>query len=161
MTVHGLVWEGCKGGVTEEMLAAVEKRLGVMFPVEYRQLVTQCQSGAPERSHFYYDDPRHGRSGGGLGVMLMIDPAYDDSILRTLEMLAHDDQMPEGVIPFAEDGGGDMMCFDFRTRPDAPSVVYWAHERNKEESVFPLADSFMDFLAMLGPDPDYDLTSAP
>jgi hypothetical protein len=62
-----------------------------------------------------------------------------------------DDQLPEGLVPFADDGGGDYMCLDYRNKPEAPGVVYWAHERGKHDSVFPLANSFSEFLDILQP----------
>jgi hypothetical protein len=52
--------------------------------------------------------------------------------------------LPQGVIPIADDGGGDFVCFRYTAAQ--PSVVYWHHGGR---SVVPLSDSFSGFLEML------------
>ena len=83
--------------------------------------------------------------------MLNFIPDDEYSILKTTERLLRNDRLPEGIIPFAEDGGGDQICLDYRQGRRQPRVVYWSHEEEKDQSIFPLADSFTEFLAMLEP----------
>ncbi len=52
---------------------------------------------------------------------------------------------PFFVIPFAEDIGGDLFCFDYRRDPAYPSVVFWSVDTGS----VPLADSFTAFLDTL------------
>lgn len=49
----------------------------------------------------------------------------------------------KGVIPFAEDIGGDLFCFNYRETPDTPSVAYWS----VDTGLAPLADGFDAFVA--------------
>lgn len=143
-------------GAPEAMIADVEAQLGVRFPDEYRAIVKTCQRGYPvERDGFQV---RQGKrtTGACLGCLLMVDPAAtSDSIIPTLASVRIDDQIPDNVIPFGAVGNGDLICFDYRhTDGDAVPVVYWDHEWDKDESVFPLAPTFAAFLDMLEPDED-------
>ena len=53
--------------------------------------------------------------------------------------------LDEGVIPFAECLGSDVLCFDFREDRDAPSVAYWS----VDTGLVPRAASFTAFVALL------------
>jgi hypothetical protein len=55
--------------------------------------------------------------------------------------------LPRGVVPFAEDGGGNLLCFNYRQDFDRPSVVFWSHDGGG--ALLPVADSFGDLLAKL------------
>jgi hypothetical protein len=111
-----------------------------------------CHGGTPvERRCFTVQHPHLGPSGSGVGALLSLNPRDEDHIVNIMKLLAVDDQLPDQIIPFADDGGGDMMCLDYRQDPDHPKVVYWAHEEEKDTSIFPLADTFTEFLAMLEP----------
>ncbi|MBC8160383.1 MAG: SMI1/KNR4 family protein [Roseiflexaceae bacterium] len=53
--------------------------------------------------------------------------------------------LDKGVIPFAEDIGGDLFCFNYRQTPDAPTVVFWSVDTGMVE----LAANFTEFVALL------------
>ncbi|MBP1905449.1 hypothetical protein J2Z32_002079 [Paenibacillus turicensis] len=36
--------------------------------------------------------------------------------------------MPTGVIPFAFDPAGNLICFDYKNNEGSPVVVFWEHE---------------------------------
>jgi len=61
--------------------------------------------------------------------------------------------VPDGVIPFSRDGGGNLICFDYRETPDHPTVVFWDHEKCDDPPLY-VASSFTDFLNKLYDDPD-------
>ena len=56
---------------------------------------------------------------------------------------------PQGLISFAPDGGGNYICFDYRNCKENPPIVFWHHEVEENEGVFPLADSFDQFIDSL------------
>jgi cell wall assembly regulator SMI1 len=147
-----LTWKHCEPPVEDAILNDLEHKLGVKFPQDFRDVMKICHGGTPvERSDFVYVDPDLGPVGVSLGALLNLHNDDVEGILKTMELLSLDDQLPEGIIPFADDGGGDMMCLDYREDPGHPKVVYWAHEREKHDSIIPLADSFTEFLSMLEP----------
>ena len=55
------------------------------------------------------------------------------------------DVLQKGIIPFAEDIGDDLFCFNYRKDPYHPSVAYWS----VDTGAVPLAPDFGAFLAML------------
>ncbi|CAO1295871.1 unnamed protein product [Diamesa hyperborea] len=60
---------------------------------------------------------------------------------------------PDKIVPFAVDGGGNLICFDYRRNinTDEPSIIFWHHEGESgtaEELSF-VANSFDEFLDML------------
>lgn len=145
-----LTWEDCEPGASSALIADVEAQLGVRFPDDFRALVQTCQGGTPVERSVFRVHVRQRTMGSGLGALLKIETISDD-----LTGLRLDDQIPDRVIPFAEVGNGDFICFDYRSPDgDAIPVVYWAHEWNKDESVFPLAPTFAAFLDMLEPPQD-------
>ena len=53
--------------------------------------------------------------------------------------------LAKGIIPFAEDIGDDLFCFNYRKDPYHPSVVFWSVDTGSVH----LADDFDAFVAML------------
>jgi hypothetical protein len=77
---------------------------------------------------------------------------------------------PDKIFPFANDGGGNVLYFDYRNNESNPSIVFQFHERAiskndlndsdleerplKEwlnDSLYPIADSFEQLIDMLYP----------
>ncbi len=58
---------------------------------------------------------------------------------------------PEGLIAFAETGGGDSICFDYRESRDNPNppIVYWDHEADAGKDVSFISKDLKSFLSML------------
>lgn len=56
---------------------------------------------------------------------------------------------PDDLIPFASNGGGDYICFDYRSCKKNPPIVFWRHESPQGDDVFFLADSFEEFISNL------------
>jgi cell wall assembly regulator SMI1 len=154
--VASLTWEGCEPPVDDEGIQEIERALGVEFPSSFREIIQSCHGGTPvERREFFYRDPTIGKMASGLGALLTLN--LDDElsgILETVHSMTSTGRLPDKVIPFAEDGGGDLICLDYREDPDHPKVVYWSHEEEPERSIIPLADSFAEFLDELLPPED-------
>ena len=64
---------------------------------------------------------------------------------------------PQGLIPFALDGGGNYMCFDYRNCTKNPPIVFWNHECEEGKDVFYLAESFKDFINSLEEEKDDEM----
>ncbi len=62
-------------------------------------------------------------------------------------------------MPFTEDGGGNHVCFDYRSDRNNPPIVFWHHERRGlDNEVSFVAKTFSDFVELLHePDDDEDL----
>ncbi len=141
-----LTWQDCRPSLSEEAIGSVEERLNVRLPADYVECVIQCDGGWPNPHHFSYPDPSLGAVETSLGRFLSLDSSKAGSLLDVVDWLS--DQLPSGVVPFADEPGGDFICFDFRTSA-TPSVVYWMHERNGDEAIAQLAPNFSAFLDQL------------
>ena len=58
---------------------------------------------------------------------------------------------PKNIVPFARDGGGNFVCFDYRSNPKTnnPPIVYWNHEADIGKDVSFIAKNFDEFISML------------
>jgi hypothetical protein len=154
MNATDIIWENAHPPASEEMIATVERVLGVRFPEDFRSIIPTAHGGSPAPvSRFRYADPDLGHVGTSLGAVMSFDAASSDYILKRHAILAGEGIIPALVVPFGEDGGGDFMAFDFRGHAADPPVVYVSHESateaNEGENVYPLAPSFTAFLEML------------
>src|ERR1700759_5711864 len=63
------------------------------------------------------------------------------------------DVRPDGMLPVAEDQGGNFYLLDCRMGPSTGAVYWWNHEQELgEDRVELVAKSFPEFLAALFPD---------
>ena len=132
----------------ESTLRGAELLFGVTFPADYRECVRVNHGGHPEPRDFTVRGVT-GTWGSCLAVLLSLDWRRPENVWSVLAGLAVDGQLPDGLFPFAEDGGGDLLCLDFRGGPTAPAVVYWSHEVGGTEGVVPVAGSFAEILSVL------------
>lgn len=85
------------------------------------------------------------------GAVLDAEGDGTESVIATVNNL--DSQLPKNIIPVVSTGDGDYVCIDFRNKEHS-TIVYFAHEKNYDDSIVPPAETFTDFLAMLRLEPD-------
>ena len=126
--------------VTPDAIRAAEEQLDVRFPSDFLDVVRVHQGAQPVPNHITIPDF------GGTAVAHLLHfqdaPGHTNIVARRFPL---DDAMEDGVIPFAEDVGDDLFCFDYRRNPARPSVVFWSVDTGPLH----LADSFTDFLDIL------------
>ena len=132
----------------DAMLRGAELLFGVTFPADYRECVRVNHGGHPEPRDFTVRGLT-ASWGSCLAVLLSLDWRRPENVWSSLAHLAVDNQLEDGLFPFAEDGGGDFLCLDFRGGTHAPRVVYWSHEVGGEGGVVPVAGSFTEMLSLL------------
>ncbi|MFH7026390.1 MAG: SMI1/KNR4 family protein [Heteroscytonema crispum UTEX LB 1556] len=130
-----------------------ESVLGISFPDDYISVVMQHQGKIPKQALFDLIQNNH-KTVLVMGVLLHFIEDKSDSgfysynILENYRNRRH--LLPPQVIPFSEDPGGNMIAFDFRETPGAPSIVFVDHEAVGEaEWVLYIAASFKEFLSKL------------
>jgi cell wall assembly regulator SMI1 len=149
MHCEDLAWENCRAELSDKRIGAVEAVLGVRLPEDYTKCIKKHHGGTPKPSRFTFRDQKLGEMESCLGMLLSLDENDSENLVDTWRDLAS--QLPRTIVPFADDGGGDFICFDYRNlhQKTAPVVVYWHHERTQPESLTGLCDSFSDFIKML------------
>lgn len=128
---------------TSRQIEGAEALPGVRFPASYRAPLLEF-NGAHGGAEFPLLDKERG---GGIGVWLSLLPRDAESVWSTLSAWG-EHELPRRLIPFGQDGGGNYVCFDYR-HSGVPSVVFWHHELDAEEGVFPVAATFEEFLQIL------------
>lgn len=144
-----LLWNNSLPAPTEETIQHVEREVGHSFPEDFRLLLRKHHGGAPDKDTFFVDYPGVGRTGTNVSL-LTLEPGLE-YVLDVLEWARG--QLPSNVIPFGRDGGGDLICFDYREDNSHPRVVYHCQGYPPEIGLLPLADSFTSFLEMLEESP--------
>jgi hypothetical protein len=56
-------------------------------------------------------------------------------------------RLPDGLIPIAEDHGGNYVCLRYTARTSNPDVVLWLHEEaDPNFAIVPIASSFTNLI---------------
>ncbi|MDL5156327.1 SMI1/KNR4 family protein [Actinomycetospora termitidis] len=80
--------------------------------------------------------------GTAVGSLLHFADGFHNIVTRRFPL---EGVLEKGVIPFAEDIGGDVYCFSYREDYDHPPVVFWS----VDDGAVRLAPDFTAFVAML------------
>ena len=143
-----LKWESYFPSLPDNVVAGAELILGVKLPDGYRALAQAWPGGHPDRTDFVVNHSRRSWV-SCVGALLSLDPRQPENVFQSIADLAIDSQLPASLLPIITDGGGDLLCLDYRGNKDEPAVVYWAHELGGDEAVVPVSPSFDSFLQLL------------
>ncbi len=174
-----LKWESYVAAIPEQRIADVQNNLEVRFPETFLDCVRKCNGGRPEPHCFsYYHTEWKESDEGGFGVLLDFREPMDIYLknihrndpdlwrdmdiqpwwtIEDTNLLERVDHFTPGLIAFAEDGGGNYICFDYRDGKHNPNppIVFWHHEfHSGGEEPFFVAKDFDSFLNMLRPSRD-------
>ena len=125
------------------VVRAAERHLGVRFPTDFLALARVHQGAQPLPNHLTV--PGFGATAVAHLLHFQDEPGFTNIVAHRFPL---DDALEDGLIPFAEDIGDDLFCFDYRRDPARLSVVFWSIDSGP----LPLADSFTAFLALLSPE---------
>jgi len=116
-------WKFVRELENKHSIEVVEKRLGIVFPEEFKSLVLLFNNGTAVPASF---DTKHLR-GKSFGEILNFNLDSEWNILSEYELIK--DKLPLQVYPFAGDPGGNYLCFDYRDGYENPTIVFWDHEQ--------------------------------
>ena len=142
------------GKAKKEDLDRIEQKFHVKIPAEVREHCLAYNGGYPEKPVFT------DKNGDEYSVDLFI-PVRDGRkrpMEETLRLLRADDGViPDWLIPFAEEDGGNLFCFSVR-ESDFGAIYYYNHEfeygEDPEEHVTCLAESITVFINSMTEDED-------
>ena len=131
------------GSAEPQHLEGAEVLLGIAFPASYKALMREF-SGADGDAEFPVPGSEHPM---GIGHWLSLSPWSELSIWTCLATWS-EHELPSRLIPVGEDGGGNLICLDYRRSPD-PTVTLWFHELNGEDALWEITANFDAFLRSL------------
>lgn len=125
----------------------LEKAWGVKLPEDYKQVAMQYQGMTP-----FPDVIDIGKGNTVVSELLTISASEDEdlriySMADTYDLIK--DHVPRGIYPFAGTGAGDFICFDYRSDPTTPKVIFYFTEEAGEQAIHWVADNFSEFLSKL------------
>lgn len=109
--------------ISIDIIESVENRLEITLPEDYKQIVLKYDGGYPNPNHFKVD--------GKVEIfnnLISLDENEYNNIYEILEDLQ--DRIGDQLIPFAEDGFGNLLCFDYSANKN---IVFWDHEKNHDD----------------------------
>ena len=133
--------EGKYYPLNEAEIAEVEQEVRNDFPKEYSLLLNRYGSflfansvafvpikSAPEYSHEERLGIPNGSVFSGSEVSVVYGKRHNNQKFELLQNLrVFRDRMPEGFLPFADDGLGNQLCLGLNTE-HVPKVYWWDHE---------------------------------
>jgi hypothetical protein len=126
-------------------LRAAEQVLGVRFPQDYVDCVSQHQGKSPEPARFEFGDSYE----TVLNDLYHFEASPADSNIVASQGALARARVPVGIVAFAVDPAGNPICFDFRASGMAPGVVLLDYERARENAIVLVAASFTELLEKL------------
>ena len=130
---------GAPRAAAEQIIAAYRALGGWPLPEDFLEVGAARQGVRPEPASF----DRPGGAVESVEHLLHFEPGSFSNIVERRFPLQ--DVLDDGVIPFAECAGGDVLCFDFRDDRDALTVAFWS----VDTGLVPIASSFTAFVALL------------
>lgn len=127
----------------------LEARFKVMFPDDFVEFFSFFHGSTPRQTDFQIEDANPRKRHVAVGEFLSVIPGKlaPPTIAEVAEWVSSD--LPAGLVPFANTGGGDLICLDYRHGP-TPNIAYSHHGRGGgKDEVTTAAASFTSFLEML------------
>jgi hypothetical protein len=133
---------------TQEDRARLELLAGGPLPVKYWELAQEHQGEALEED--LVQDPSFVAF-----VLLLIVSAErlgKSEVSYSIDFCVEHmmPRYPVGLLPFADDTGGNVWAFDYRDDPASPSIVFIDHEMDGEAGLTAVAPDFASLLARIG-----------
>ncbi|MGY1462023.1 SMI1/KNR4 family protein [Bacillus toyonensis] len=143
--MNNVTWIGVnKKEITDENIQRVERYFNIKFPMNFIQCVNKYDGGYPRPKIF--DVP--GQDENVFSKLLTFDFESSNSIIKVYEDIK--DQLPDNIYPFGKDSFGNHLCFDYRSNPVSPTIVFWDHEEDEiENAIYPVCSTFTELLDSL------------
>jgi hypothetical protein len=127
----------------------IEKKWKMLFPNRYKNCILQNQGKTPILSDFKIDSKFLKSS--SIAVFLHFN--HDDKKQYYIDNVYNEtkEYYPAGIFPFALDGGGNLVCFDYRKNKKNPKIVFWNHETDTDDqyNILTIASDFESFIDSL------------
>jgi len=136
-------FEPTEDPIDPRQIDGAEAPLGIRFPVSYRSVLADHHNSYGD-ADFAVPGTAYGAS---IGHWLSLRPWDQESVWSSLSTWP-ENQLPQTVIPFGQDGGGNCICFDYRSGAD-PSVAVWYHELSGTDGLVTVAPTFDNFVGLL------------
>lgn len=162
MNTARIKWREAFPGASDEDMEGLQHIWGVRLPLRLRTVLRYSEMAIPVPNEVSVPNVYS----AALESMLNFTLNLPGTAKAQDIMIAIQDRCPSGIIPFGDEGSGDLFCLDYRHSATEPRIVYWyatgaalhydaaasKEEADREadgKALIHLADSFDEFLALL------------
>jgi hypothetical protein len=144
-----------EGKISDSFLEKLEIAHDIRLPRTYSTFITKHNGARLKADVFDYDDPNSGNGKNADGIAFINVTKIEEIISDLVGLNFQDPDWPNlfenGLIPFGDNGGGDMICFDYREdrSTNNPPIVIWNHDMGLKHRVVFVANNFEYFINML------------
>lgn len=114
----------CKQHITEEDIKYIENKYKFIMPEDIRKHYLKYNGGYPEKSMYTSNNGDEFIIDWFIPVKREDGKNDLDSVLRILRL---DNTIPDWLIPFADEAGGDLYCYSLK-KNELGAIYYWSHE---------------------------------
>ncbi|WP_430482696.1 SMI1/KNR4 family protein [Rossellomorea marisflavi] len=123
-----IVWQFADQAVSEEYVKKTGSELGYELPEDYIECVALNNGANVEPDLFHV-----GTIEKVFGTLLSYDQDNDEYIVDVFN--SYKAALPNGLVPFAFDPAGNLLCFDYKIHESNPAIVFWEHENAWEKEM--------------------------
>lgn len=138
--------------ITVEAVVALEQRLSLELPEDYKQFILRHNGGYPTPNRFIFLDFRGHLTDSSLDYFLPIGSDIDDNVLFVYESMLSDEKLPFGMLPIAYDLYGSIVSIQLEAEGYGGygTVFFWDQELELEgRNLSIIAHDFTEFIRML------------
>jgi cell wall assembly regulator SMI1 len=143
------VMKDTKQPLTPADLEAVEQRLGIRLPDDYRAWLLKHNGGRPKPAGFKYKLETGPYTDGVVAWFLGLHDGPHENFERDCRWWKGQHRLPENLFPIADDPFGNLICMSFGGA-DKGKIYFWDHEEEGPEPSYDnchlIADSLQEFL---------------
>lgn len=144
-----------KKHLDEESLLALEHKLAITLPEDYRDFILHYNGGQPKFCVFSYKGVDGFESQSVINWFHAIYDGEENDFESIYLFYSENGRIPPGFVPIASDPGGNMICISI-SENDRGMVYFWDHELELSYSgtknLALLSNSFSGFLDLLQPE---------
>ncbi|MGG0656877.1 SMI1/KNR4 family protein [Rummeliibacillus pycnus] len=104
------------------------RQIGFIFPSDYVECAVHNNGSAVLPYNFGVDGIAR-----VFGTLLSYDKDSSENIFNVYRNYVS--SLPKGLVPFAFDPAGNLICFDYKDHEGNPTVVFWEHENAGEKEM--------------------------
>ncbi|WHY79910.1 SMI1/KNR4 family protein [Neobacillus sp. WH10] len=139
---------GTKANIVETDLLELEKEHKFKFPSTMREHYLLYNGGYPEKSLYVGDESEE----YVVDYFIPVKNEKGRNLSGILRLLNDEKVIPNWLIPFADEAGGNLFCFSISEK-DNGAIYYYNHEfeygDNPENLIVCLSESLPDFINSL------------
>ncbi len=143
-----------KPAVSADRIYEISHTLNIVFPKDYLEFIELGDKIWLDKNCIEYivEETKNIECTYVFFLELSLNAEGDSEFL--LINIRHPEFFPNNLIAFAQDGGGNYICFDYREGKNNPnpSIVIWEHEADIGRDVSFIAKDFDTFIRMLKSD---------